>query len=363
MGARLTRTLVVTAVLLAACGPGEQAAPRSSTAPPPTTTAPEAVPVAFAYAYEPGDHHDYAFTLDQDLAMTVAAEGAESLLGADLPEDINVTTSIAGTVSYDIAAGPEPGTRQISISGVFDEFGIEGTVDGEPVEEEMVAEGQVPDLVEVPNVTIVIDERGRLVSVDGQDIPENMPFFGDPFSRLSDFTSGGLSGHFGPAFPDEPLADGATWSVSQSEELEGLDATVEIDTTYTYAGTETLGEHKVAVVRFTTETSEVVLDLGEMFQALFDAFGELGAETGDESTSTRPEIPDITFSITVAPSTAEGTVWFDRDEGIVVKSSQDTTATISMLMDISDAAETVRTAVTMRLGMQLDAELIEHPST
>jgi len=357
MRARLTVMFVATAVLVAACGPGE-ATPPSSTTLPTTTTAPAAEAAVFSYSYEPGDRHDYAFALDQTLQMTVTAEGDDSLLGGDLPGNINVTTSIAGNVSYDIAEGPEPGTRQISISGVFDELAIDGTIDGEPVDEAMIEDGAVPDLVEVPDITIVVDERGHLVSVDGAEVPEDFPFFGDPFSELGEFTSGGLGGHFGPAFPDEPLAVGDTWSSAQSEEMEGVDASMSITSTYEVTGTEIRDGHEVMAIDFTTDTSEVVLDLGEMFQALFDAFGELGDGTSDPTA----ELPQITFLITVAPSTANGTVWFDQEAGIVRKFSQDTATTISMLMDFSDAEAVVRTAVTMDLDMQLEAELLAGPS-
>lgn len=362
MRARLTLMLAIAAVIVAACGSTDDAAPSSSTTPAPSTTAPAAQAVAYVYSYEPGDHHEYGFTLNQNLQMKVEAEGDDGLLGEEMPGDINVVTSIAGTVSYDITEGPEPGTFQISISGVFDQLDITGTVDGEPVEEGMVEEGTIPDLVEVPDLSIVIDERGRLVSVDGEEIPDDLPFFGDPFSELGDFTSGGLNGHFGPAFPDEPLAVGDTWSFSQSEEIEGLDAAMSVETTYEVTGTETLNGHTVAVIEFTTETSEVVLDLGEMFQALFDAFGEMGAELGDESEDSTVDTPNITFLIKIAPSAAGGTVWFDQEAGIVLRSSQETVTSISMVMDFSDTEEAVRTEVTMDLEMQLEAELLEGPS-
>ncbi|MDH3260618.1 MAG: hypothetical protein OEM81_15050 [Acidimicrobiia bacterium] len=362
MRARLTVMFVATAVFAVACGPGQDATTPSSTTAAQSTTGPQAERVAFAYSYEPGDHHDYAFALDQNLQMTVVAEGDESLLGADPFEDIYVTTTVSGTVAYDIAEGPEPGTRQISISGVFDELDIAGTIDGEPIDKSMVEEGTVPDLVEVPDLTIVIDERGRLVSIDGENAPEDLPFFGDPFSELGDFTTGGLGGHFGPAFPDEPLAVGDTWSTTESEEMEELGTAMSITSTYEVTGMAKQGGHDVAVIEFTTETSEVVLDLGEMFQQLFDAFGELGSELSDETTDTAVETPKITFLITVAPSSANGTVWFDQAAGVVKKYAQDTTTTISMLMDFSDAEAVVRTAVTMDLDMALTAELLEGPS-
>ena len=361
MRARLTVMFVVTAVLAVACGPGQDATTPSSTIATQSTTAPQAAPIVFTYSYEPGDHHDYAFALDQNLQMTVETEGDASLLGEGPPEDINVTTSVAGNISYDISEGPEAGTREVSISGVFDELAIAGTVDGEPVDESMVEEGTVPDLVEVPNLTIVVDEYGNLVSVDGEEVPEDLPFLGDPFSNLGDFTSGGLGGHFGPAFPDKPLAVGDSWSSTESDEIDGLGPAMTVTSSYKVVGTETQGGHEIFVIEFTTETSEVVLDLGEMFQQLFDAFSELGSELG-ETTDTTVEIPEITFLITVAPSSANGTIWFDQEAGIVGQYAQDTTTSISMLMDLSDANGVARMAVTMDLGMQLTAELLEGPS-
>ena len=359
---KLIAMMAAAALIVTACGSAQEATTPSPTAASLTTTPPTAEAVVFAYSYEPGERHEYAFDLDQNLRMTVEAEGDESLLGDNPPGDINVTTSIAGNITYDITDGSSPDTRQISISGVFDDIAIEGTIDGESLEEGLVEEGTIPDLITVPDVTIVIDELGRLVSVDGEEIPEDMAFFGDPFGELEDFTSGGLGGHFGPRFPDEPLEVGDTWSFTQSDEIEGLDTVMSVTSTYTVTGTETMGGHQVAVIEFTTETSEVVLDLGAMFQALFDAFGEMGTELGDETPGPAPEIPDITFLITVAPSTANGTVWFDQGAGIVTKFSQNTITNISMLMDLSDAENVARTAVNMDLDMHLIAEKLDGPA-
>jgi len=362
MRARLIVMVVAAAVCITACGSTPDSAPPSSKAPLVPTTAPTAERVAFVYSYEPGDHHEYAFDLDQNLRMTVEAEGDENLLGENPPEAIDVTTSIAGKVTYDITDGPAPGTRQISISGVFDEMTVGGTVDGETIEEGMLEEGTVPDLATVPDLTIVIDERGRLVSIDGEELPEDVAFFGDPFSQLSEFTSGGLGSHFGPEFPEEPLSVGDTWSFTQSDEIEGLDATMSITTNYTVTGMEVLSGRQNAVIEFTTETSQVVLDLGAMFQALFDAFGDMSAELEGETPDTAPEIPNITFLITVAPSSAEGTVWFDQEAGIVTKFARDTTTNISMVMDLSDTENVARTAVNMDLDMHLSAEKVEQPA-
>lgn len=362
MRLKLMATLAATALLATACATAEEATTPVPATAATTTTAPTAEAVAFAYSYESGDRHEYAFDLDQNLRMTVEAEGDESLLGDNPPGDIDVTTSIAGRLTYDITDGPSPNTRQVSISGVFDNVAVAGTIDGESLDESMAEEDAIPDLINVPDVTIVIDELGRIVSVDGEEVPEDMPFFGDPFAELEDFTSGGLSGHFGPQFPDEPLAVGDTWSFTQSDEIEGLDAAMSVTSTYTVTDIDLVDGDQVAVIEFVTETSEVVIDLGEMFQALFDAFGDLGAELGDETSETAPEIPNITFLITVAPSTATGTVWFDQQAGIVTNFSQQTFTNISMLMDLSDANNVARTAISMDLDMHLEAARLDGPA-
>ena len=361
MRVRFAVIAAVVALSVAACGPDRVADPINAPAAP--TTAVEAEAVTYAYSYAAGDHHEYAFTLSQDLDMTVVAEGDGAALGEELPGDIAMTTSIAGTVSYDIAEGPDAGTHEISISGVFDSLEIEGAVDGEPLDEGFVSDGTVPDLVEVPDLTIVVDEYGNPISVDGQEVPGDLPFFGDPFSQLGDFTSGGLSGHFGPSFPNEPLAVGHEWSVAQSEAIEGFETEMSVETNYVVAGLEDLNGDTVAVIDFETTTSEVTLDLGEMFRALLDAFGEMGSELGDDTTDTTSAVPELEFLITVEPSTATGTVWFDQSRGVVVKSTQRTATAIGMVMDFSDSEESMRTVVTMDLDMDLTAELVPSPST
>ena len=61
------------------------------------------------------------------------------------------------------------------------------------------------------------------------------------------------------------------------------------------AGAEqALGQHT------TTFIGDAELDLGEMFQALFDAFGEMGSEA--ETTDTTPAVPELEFVISVKPS-------------------------------------------------------------
>ncbi|HEY5579266.1 MAG TPA: hypothetical protein VIL12_06220, partial [Acidimicrobiia bacterium] len=114
----------------------------------------------FAYAYEPGTSYTYGFTLNQTLNASFEAEGDPSFLSGDEapPGDVEAEISISGTVTYDVASAPEPDTYAISISGTFDEVTVTGTVDGEPIEDELDLEATgTPDLVQVPDLLIVVD--------------------------------------------------------------------------------------------------------------------------------------------------------------------------------------------------------------
>lgn len=339
--------LAVLAVTVTACS-SEGTTPST----PPSTTQP-APAFALAYRYEPGDHLDYGFSLDQHIVMTIESEGGESLLGRDVPGAVDVTTDVRGTVSYDLATGPEPGTVRLSISGAFDQMNVSGTVDGRDVTEEMTQDGTVPDLLQVPDLTLVLDARGNIVSVAGEEVPDDAAFFGDPFSQLGDLTSGGLSNHFGPAFPDRELRAGESWSFDRSESIPGLIDEITVNTTYEVRGTETRDGHDYVAIDFVTRTSEIVIDLGEMFRNLFQSFGEMSSELGEEPA----EIPDLAFVITVAPSEASGTIWFDEAAGRSQRIEQATAATIDMVMDVSGTDGDSHTAAHLEIAMNLAAEL------
>jgi hypothetical protein len=353
-----TRILIAAfALALAGCSSGAATTTTAAAEPATTTTTTQpAVPAAvLAYSYTAGDSYTYDISLGQHLTMTTNVEGDPGMFdGADAPGSVDVDTSVDGTVHYDISDGPEADTTTMHISGTFDDVSVEGTVDGEPVTDSDVQSGTVPDLVEVPDTTIVLDKYGRPVSVDGTTVPSDAQFFGDPFALFGGLTSGGLDQPFGPEFPDHALTVGDSWTQEESQDIPDTDQTVAMSVTYTVTGTDTIDGHDVTVIDFSATSSGADVDLGQMFQALIEGFASMGQDT-----STTAPIPTIDFVVSIGESSGSGTYWFDQEAGIVRKVSQTYSIPMSMHMGVSSSDGTGSADVQMSVESSVDAQLTE----
>ena len=352
--------ILVAAFALALAGCSSEAATTTTAANEPatttTTTQPAEPAAVLAYSYAAGDSYAYDISLTQHLTMTTMVEGDPGMFGgADAPGNVDVDTSVDGTVNYDLSEGPEADTTTMHISGTFDNVNVEGTVDGEPVTDSDVQSGTVPDLVEVPDTTIVLDKYGRPVSVDGTTVPSDSQFFGDPFALFGGLTSGGLDQPFGPEFPDHALAVGDSWTEEQSQDIPDTDQTVAMSVTYTVTGTDTVDGHDVTVIDFTATSSGADVDLGQMFQALIEGFASMGQDTS----STTDPIPTIEFVVSIGESSGSGTYWFDQEAGIVRKVHQTYSIPMSMHMGISSSEGSGSTDVEMSIESSVDAQLNE----
>ncbi len=347
--------LLLTAALTAAACSSGASTPSTSTPHVPATAAPQAESAVYAYSYAPGDSYRYDLSLEQHVTMHTETSGDPTFLGTDEgPKDVDVTTTVAGTIDYLVADGPEPGTVQLNISGVFDELSVEGTIDGEPATDAAVEDGTVPDLVEVPDVTVVVDETGRIVSVNGEAAPDDATFLGDPFAGVAGITSGGIDKPFGPQFPDRPLAVGDTWTEEVTEPIPDLDQEVSSTVTYTVTGMDTIDGHDVAVIEFTAGNSGIEIDLGEVFQAMFEGFAAMGGDEADTA-----DIPTIEFVIGVDDSEGSGTYWFDQEAGIVRQVDQTYTVPMTMRMAVTSTDGDGAVDVTMSIASHVQASLAE----
>lgn len=349
-----TRILIATlALTLAGCG---SAATTTTQAESTTTTAPEVPAAVFAYSYAAGDAYTYDISLSQHVAMITNVEGDPGMFGnADAPGNVDVNTDIDGTVKYELSEGPRADTTTLHISGSFDNVNVSGTVDGEPVTDQDVQSGTVPDLVEVPETTIVLDKYGRPVSVDGTTVPSDTQFFGDPFAMFGGLTSGGLDQPFGPEFPETPLSVGDSWTEEQTQDIPDTEQTVSTSVTYTVTGTDTIDGHDVMVIDFTATSSGAEIDLGQMFQALIEGF----ASMGQDSSSTTADIPTIEFVVSLGDTSGSGTYWFDQEAGIVRKVAQSYSIPMTMHMAISSSEGNGSTDVQMSIESKVDAQLNE----
>lgn len=339
------------ALVAAACSSG--AGEPSGTSTIPTTTAPQAEPAVFTYSYTAGDTYRYDLRLQQHVTMHTETSDDPTFFGSgETPSDVDVTSTVAGSIDYTIGDGPEPGTVRLDISGVFDDLSVEGTIDGEPAADSDLQDGTVPDLIEVPDVTVVVDESGRIVSVNGEATPDDAGVLGDPFAGVAGITSGGIDRPFGPQFPDRPLAVGDTWTEEITEPIPDLDQEMTSSVTYTVTGLDTIDGHDVAVIEFTAANSGIEIDLGEAFQAMFDAFAGMAEDAGDTA-----DIPTIEFVVSVDDSEGSGTFWFDQKAGVVRQVDQTYTVPMTMRMAISatdgDGAVDVSMAVTSNVQATL----------
>ena len=350
--------ILIAAFALALAGCSSEAATTTTAANEPTTTTttqPSTPAAVLAYSYAAGDSYTYDISLAQHLTMTTEVQGDPGMFGdAEAPGNVDVNTSIDGTVNYDLSEGPQADTTTLHISGTFDDVNVEGTVDGEPVTDSDVQSGTVPDLVEVPDTTIVLDKYGRPVSVDGTTVPSDAQFFGDPFALFGGLTSGGLDQPFGPEFPDHALAVGDSWTEEQSQDIPDTDQTVATSVTYTVTGTDTVDGHDVMVIDFTATSSGAEVDLGQMFQALIEGFASMGQDT-----STTGPIPEIEFVVSIGETSGSGTYWFDQEAGIVRKVHQAYSIPMSMHMGIASSEGSGSTDVEMSIESSVDAQLNE----
>ncbi len=349
---RTHRLIVALSLLLGACGgPATEEPPQA----PPADLAEPAVQLPagglFAYAYEPGSTYTYSFEMRQHLDVEMTAEGSDSLFEGEEPPPghVDADVLVSGLLTYDVARGSDPDTYEITITGSLEDLQVSGTVDGTPIEDEQaLADTGAPDLVEMPNVRLVIDSHGNLLEadVDGEEIPD-LSLLDDPFAGFQNVMSGGLNGHFGPAFPVGPLSVGDTWG--DSIERDVLDQSFTTDVTYTVAGIEESEGGSLAVINQTMDSSGLTIDFGQFFAALFEGFeGAEGAEA--------PEL-DFSFVISLDPATASGTVWFDPVAGVTDRYRQDTEATMSMDFSMDDGEQSGEVHMDMSFDISVDAEL------
>lgn len=349
MRSRTLTLALAAAMVMAACGPGDGGAPAPSAESPSTTASPGTVTTAsqatttapppeaststaageelaagqLVYGYVPDEVLTYTLDLDQTLSMR--ADGDEGAFGdEDLPLVVDLEQTIQTVMTYATAAGPEPGTTEITITADFAGLGVSGTANGEPFDPADDDLGL--DRLEPIDVTVVVDEKGRPITATGPG-GEDLPL-GD-IGGLQSFGLDPLQKPLGPVFPDRELAIGDTWTDEQ--EVEGPDGEPIVSrATHTVTGSEVLDGNEVLVIESVTESSGFEFDLAELFGALFEGLGSLGEDGGADGAEVDELLAELEFAITVAPSSGTATTWFDPEAGLVRRAEQASQVGIGM---------------------------------
>jgi hypothetical protein len=375
---RTTTALLALTLALSACQGGDTAETTiavettTTTAPPTTTTTTTEAPATTAplsarsasvpsgsveapmasllsYRYQPDSTLAYALDLSQTIRMT--ADGDAEAMGEDeLPIDADLALGAATVMTYEVYPGPSPDTYEVVITAQFDDVSVSGTMNGEPVDElsgdDIASEIATLEPIET---SVIVDAAGNIISGDGSELD----FFGDSFGAVGGLATDELGRPIGPSFPtDRELTVGDTWTETTSEE--GPNGEVFTSTTtHTVIDAQTIGDATTLVIESVTETDAVDIDFSEFFRMMFEGFAGLGGEEGGDLPPEMEEMLDqLEFSISIAPSTAVATTWFDPESGIVRRSEAISTVAIQMTFRAPD--ETTGELVGFEMQMEME---------
>lgn len=297
---RLLVGLVAAIAALSAC---DDAGVTPTTSPQPTST--QALPgQVLVYGFEPGDIYTYSVELSQHIVLS--SEGsAEAVAEQDIPGEVDVTVTAEGTFVYTASAAASG--YSLAIDGKFDNVSVTGTADGETVDDpsDLPQLGTIQPISEV----IEVDGRGRVISD-----PATTPAIGaTPLTGLG----GDLVRWVGPVLTDEPVSVGSTWTENSTDPTLG-DEPVETTLTATLGGTETVEDTETLVIEIESTTGQADIDLAEFFAGFVGAFAD---PDDPESEAKGKALADqLVFHITIAPSSSEGTAWFDPEAGLALRS-------------------------------------------
>lgn len=349
----LSRLVAALALVLAACGgaattsstPTDAAGNTSPASAEEAGEVPQAIPLS--YSLEPGASFTYEIQLIQDMVMTSSGDPS-AMDGEQPPGDADLRIEATATFTYDVSAGPEPGTYAVTITGEFGNVEVTGTVDSEPV-----APGDVPEFaaLEPVETTIIVDEKGNVIpDVDG----------GEDLLGGMDFLSGGsmpgteTASFFGPPLPDGEVTVGDTWTETTETPMPFGEEPVITTVEGRVVGTDQVDGVEVFVIEATTSTSEVRFDLGEFFAGFFEAF--LPEDATDEEKAEMEALTEaMKFLFAMDPSTSTSTSWLDPDTGIVRRAEAATS--IRFTMDIAMPDEETNELVEFGMEMTLDQEM------
>lgn len=330
-------------MLVAACTSDSGGASTSSS---PATTRPSET-TELRYDFAVGDTYTYSLDLSEHVVLDTQG-AASAVTDEQIPGSADVQIDATGTFVYTVADGPDPGTYQISIEGDFGDVEVSGTADGEKVTQP----SDLPALASISPVsqTIVVDDRGQVLD-QSQDPQDLFGLGGPPLASLS----GDLGQFVGPVLPADPVAQGDTWNLEYSNPDLG-DEPVKTSTTATLSGTESVDGVESLVIESQTQTDEGTVDLADFFKGFLGAFS--GGPTSDSTTL--PDLDQLVFRITTAPSTGNSKSWFDPDRGLVVRSTS--SGPTSLTMDVSlpdDNGDLNQFTMKLETSQTLDYRLVD----
>ena len=306
------------------------------------------------YAYADVDTVEYAVSIEQTVVMHADGDATTFAGSTDLPLDAELHTTVDSTLRYETSPGPEPGTTTIHLVADTSTPTIEGTINGEPADATAADQLGVGDIPPV-DVTVTVDEHGKIVDASAEGTGDLAGALGGGFGNLEGLGADQLRRPIGPAFPDEPIGVGDSWTDTQ--EVEGPDGPISTKATHTVVGTDTVAGHDVFVIKSVYETEGFQIDFTDFLRGFFEGFADLGGDaTGDATTSLPPDVAEVLdeleFVIVVEPSTSDVTSYFDPEEQLIVAADAQAKGVVSMRFRGPD--ETTGDLVSFQADIDLD---------
>jgi hypothetical protein len=324
-----------------------------------TEVAPDMEVMLLTYTLSAGDTFVYDVVIDQNIEMSSQGEGS-SFGDEELPGSASVQLTASGTFTYEVTDGPEPGTYSITITSDLTEVNATGTVDGEAIDSD-----ETPEFAEIDpvSVTVVVDEQGNVIpdSATAEDP------FADLFGGLGEMGPGAIPGaelgqFFGPAFSDDEVAVGDTWSdtfVTPGFGAEPFSTSV----TSTVTGEDVVDGVEVLVVDSEVVVDAFEFDLGEFFVGLFSGFLPEDA-TAEEQAEIDALIENLRFVMSFDESGSQSTTYFDPEAGLTRQYDVTSSSLIGMDVNFPDeeTGELLGFVMNMAIDQTVSHKLVGGPS-
>ena len=307
-----------------------------------------------AYNYRPDSTLTYGFSMDTRMHTDMDFPGLGDA------GNMAMGMSMGGSLQYDVASGPQPGSTALTMRSNITSFDVDHfTVDGQSMASQLSSAdlAALGDQSALPEITVVVDERGEVLELKYGDATMPTDLLGGLGSGgFSDPTGMSLAGLFGPEMPAEEVRVGAEWTVDTSQDIPFM-GTLASSTHYWITGEEQYRGHDVLVIVSTTNIEEVEIDLMDMMESMLTmdsaAMAEMGMSADDLAMVQSGLFDDMNMTMRFNYNDLETTTYFDPVEGIVVWTATEALMTGSMDMDTPEGSGTMTFDMEMDMQMAL----------
>ena len=300
-------------------------------------------PAVFSYGFGDIDTLTYDTSITGDISF-------DADYGPDASFKDSGTIFMEAVIIYSVADGPDPDTYEITVDTEMESFGMAGFETMSAGQEVSAEDLGIGLDAFIPEITMVVDAQGNALSAaaDGVAIPTD--FMGGDFSGLTGNAGTQL---FGPAFPEDQLTVGSTWTDEETTDIPGFGPWT-ITTDNEVVATDVVDGRETIVIQSTAKAPALVMNLADMMAGLEEMEPLLGdefsgAEFDDLMTSM---MQGMEMDIRMELVTMKTTSWFDFNDGIVVRTQAD--MGMIMVMNMTMFGESGRMDMSMKMEIKQD---------